>query len=277
MRIAVISLIAALSLSSPAPADYEIRLKESTINWSTGVIVARGRSSLVLDKSGQPREYHNRIPTSINKARIEAYQIAREKALENLIAALKSIRVEPDTTLAHLISDDTFAQKGLAELINRVQVKEYPAAFLSSRCEAAITMGDLIASLPYDFPANDFPLREDVPIATKYSSLIIDGRDLDILPMLFPAVYAEDGLEIYGRHYVDSRNAVRYGMVSYCFTEDEALRNRRAGDRPYFTTALKSIKGCPVIAERDVRKILSSPYTVNNLKKCRVIIILTRK
>ena len=40
---------------------------------------------------------------------------------------------------------------------------------------------------------------------------------------------------------------------------------------------MKEMKGCPVIANRDIRKIFSSGDTVGQLKKCRVIFIIDKK
>lgn len=271
-------IIIVSSGSPPIHADFIISLKESSINWTKGVVTAQGRSSIVIGEKGSPITYYDRTTTTINKARIESYQIARDRALGSIIQTIKSIRVDSDSTLADLIGSNQLTQKKISEAIMHLfKVKEYPVDFYSTQCEVKIRIGDLIASIPYEFPSHDFPVRYDTPITTSYSSLIIDGRDLEIKPMLFPSIFTEDGLEIYGRYFVDSRYAARNGLASYCYDEDEAVKLPRAGDRPYYTSALKSFKGCPVVSERDARRILSSKDTINNLKKCRVIIILRKK
>jgi hypothetical protein len=277
-KILIASIIILSSGSPPVHADFIVHFTDSFINWTKGVVTAQGRSSIVIGEKGSPVTYYSRMATTINKARIESYQIARDRALENIIKTIKSIRVDSDGMLADLISSNRLTQKKISEAImNLFKVKEYPVDFYSSQCEVKIKIGDIIASIPYEFPSHDFPVRDDTPIKTRYSSLIIDGRDLDIKPMLFPSIFTEDGLEIYGRYFVDSRYAARNGLASYCYDEDEAMELSRAGDRPYYTSALKSFKGCPVVSERDARRILSSNDTINNLKKCRVIIILRKK
>lgn len=271
-------IIIVSSGSPPIHADFIISLKESSINWTKGVVTAQGRSSIVIGEKGSPITYYGRTATTINKARIESYQIARDRALERIIQTIKFIRVDSDSLLTDLIGSNRLTQKKITEAIMHLfTVKEYPVDFYSAECEVKIRIGDLIASIPYEFPSHDFPARYDTPIATSYSSIIIDGRDLEIKPMLFPSIFTEDGLEIYGRYLVDSRYAARNGLASYCYDEDEAMKLSRAGDRPYYTSALKSFKGCPVVSERDARRILSSKDTINNLKKCRVIIILREK
>jgi hypothetical protein len=51
--------------------------------------------------------------------------------------------------------------------------------------------------------------------------------------------YNEDGLEIYGRYFIDSRYAASGGIAGYVYDEDHAKTDRRSGPHPYFTSALK--------------------------------------
>src|SRR5208337_4872049 len=99
---------------------------------------------------------------------------------------------------------------------------------------------------------------------------------LKVAPMILPSVFNENGLEVFGRLYVDIRHATRFGIVGYAFSEKEAMKSPLAGDHPYYTDAIGEMKGCPVISNRDVRKIFSSVRTVENLKKCRVIFIIDK-
>ncbi len=99
-------------------------------------------------------------------------------------------------------------------------------------------------------PAIELPVIDDSPLKTDYTGLIVDGRGLKLEPMLFPSIYDGDGVEIYGRTFIDSRFALKHGLASYCHTEDEARALGRAGDRPYYSVALKSMNACPVISER---------------------------
>nr|MBP8084258.1 hypothetical protein [Spirochaetota bacterium] len=66
----------------------------------------------------------------------------------------------------------------------------------------------------------------------------------------------------------------REGLVTYCFSEKEAEKNKKAGDSPYFAPAVRGLKGNPVILHRDIKRILSDPRSILNLKKCRVIFII---
>ncbi len=259
-------------------ADYITSYYGSEINWTRGYISSKGESSMEIESHGRPVDYYDMSDLSINRARLDTSARARDAALERLMSAAKFVRVDPERSFLDVLTGESFSRKRITEtLTDHVRLRQYPRDFDSAVCEARLTMGDLISSLPFDFPSLDFPVIDDTPVKTDYTSLIVDGRGLGLQPMLFPSVYNEDGLEIFGRIYIDSRYASRYGMASYCYTEDEARAGKRAGRTPYFSVALKNLNGCPVISQRDARRILGSDRTRNNLKKCKVIFILDRK
>ena len=137
-------------------------------------------------------------------------------------------------------------------------------------------MGSILQSLPLTYPEDSFPVPSAIPIATEYTSLIIDARGLEVTPMLSPAVYAADGLEIYNRYFVDPAFAVRTGIAAYVQTEKEACKHPKAGSHPLITAAIGNVKSNPIISTRDIRRILSSPGNIMELKKCRVIFIVDR-
>jgi len=206
---------------------------------------------------------------------MDAYRSARESALERLVAAIRALRVDGESTVAETLEEREDARGRLTEALSAaVRMRERPSGFYSSTCEATIGFGDIIAALPFEFPRREFPRRDDAKIRTDYTGLVIDGRGLPIVPMLFPSVFTERGLEMYGRPFVSPARAAGSGLVTYCRNEDEAMRHRKAGARPYYTVALRSLRGCPVIADRDARRILASPETTERLKNCNVIIII---
>ncbi|MBN2403636.1 MAG: hypothetical protein JXN64_14760 [Spirochaetes bacterium] len=256
----------------------EIFLKEkSLIDWERGHIVSKGKARIIFNDAGKPVDNVTGKAKSLNKAREAAYLSAMEAAIINMAEAVQSLRIDPNNRFIDIMMNDTSVQKSISDKLNNfIMCKEYPSGFDSAICEAKLDFGTIIASLPYDFPSNDFPARAEIPISTPYSGLIIDCRGLEVKPMLFPAIYSDTGLEIYGRNYIDSSFAVKGGMASYCYTENQALTDRRAGEHPYLSVAMKSLNSCPVLLGKDVRRIFSSQITINNLKKCRVILIIDK-
>ncbi|HEY1406284.1 MAG TPA: hypothetical protein VF857_06730 [Spirochaetota bacterium] len=246
------------------------------LDWSTGIVRAQTTYSAKYDDSGIPIDY---ATTDAGPARERnlAYERARTEAVEQISFALRGIEVEPGLFVKDLLeSDPSFARKFGDLLADRIRSRETPRTYFAARSDARFVLYDLIRALPYEYPENPFPRADKNPLATEYTSLIIDVRDEDVSPMIFPSVYDEDGLEIYGRQFVNIAAACKKGMVSYCFNEQEAKAHPKAGEHPYFATALRSNKHLPVIAHRDARKILSHKKTVENLKQCHVIFIIRK-
>ncbi|MBN1496146.1 MAG: hypothetical protein JXA07_05215 [Spirochaetes bacterium] len=249
---------------------------QDRVDWSRGLVISHGTWTMPVSKEGMPVDGDGNI-MSINRGRMEAYRRARENAVENMVRMMKGIRVDADTTLVDLLERSETARGRIMGVVNgRVKVSEYPLDFVTSACRAELRIGDILQAVPYTYPGDEFPTRLDNPIPTRYSSLVIDARGLAVEPMILPSVFSETGIEVYSRYRVDIRNATKYGIVAYATTQDEAMKNRLAGDRPFYTVALREVKGCPVISDRDVRKILSSPESIEQLKKCRVIFIIDK-
>ncbi|HNR89556.1 MAG TPA: hypothetical protein PKM65_14540 [Spirochaetota bacterium] len=274
----IMALIAAVSAAPLYARDYVTKTNAGSVNWTRGTIVTAAASRLSMSDDGQIMDAHGIQSIPLNRARMESYAHARERSIENAVNILRGVRIDPETTFGDLLKNDRITQQRLSDVLERAaRTKKQPSGFFATSCETTIRLRDIVPALNYEFPAVAFPERDDAQLATRYTGVIIDGRGIDIQPMLFPSIYTEDGLELYGRHHIDIRYASRRGLAAYCYNENDAVKNRRAGDRPFYTTALTSIRNCPVIAESDARKILGSPATRENLKKCRVIIILSAK
>lgn len=274
-KISLVIIVVALSLLDSMA--YVRPLPPDAVDWFRGVVITHVSSRVHFDDRGRPVDRESGSPISLNRGRIDAYREARDRAVENMVQMIKSIRIDADTTLEDLLEQSDTAQKRIVDVIaSRVKMRESPSDFAASTCRAELAIGDLLHAVPYSFPGDDFPVRIDNPIRTSYTSLIIDTRGLRIEPMILPSIYNEDGLEVYGRYYVDIRFASKQGIAAYALNEDEAMKMRSAGDHPYYTVAVKEMKGCPVIADRDVRKVFSSGETVAKLKKCRVIFIIDK-
>jgi hypothetical protein len=275
-RISLVIIICAFSILDSAARTGT--LPPDTIDWTKGTIVTHGTCRVTIDDRGTPVNEDGSAVISLTRGRVNAYHRARERALESMIQLIRNVRVDGDTTLSELLERSDIVQSRIVAVIDgKIKSREFPVDFATSGCRAELRIGDLLPAVPYTYPGDEFPARIDSPISTDYSSLIIDTRGLPVEPMILPSVLNEDGLEVYGRFFVDIRNAGRYGIVAYAHGEDEAMKYRAAGDHPLYTVALRAVKGCPVIADKDVRKLFSSGKTVGQLKKCRVIFIIDKK
>jgi hypothetical protein len=245
-----------------------------TIDWSKGEIRAQSVYSVRTDDSGIPVDFSTSGKNPV-RDRSMAYDKAREGAVELIATSLRDIEIEPGTFLRDLLDSNPTLARQFGELIaDRIKSREIPADFFTARCEARFRIFDLIRALPYDYPQNPFPIIENNPLATEYTSLIIDVRNESIDPLIFPAILDEDGREIYSRQFVNIGKGCSSGLVSYCISEKEARAHQKAGAHPYLTVALRSSGKSPVISRRDARKILSHKKTIENLRECRVIFII---
>lgn len=274
-RISLATIIIAFSLLDSSASVKQI--SDGAVDWNKGVIIAHGEWRIEMSTEGLPVDHEGGAVISLNRGRVNAYRRARERAVENMVRLVKGMRVDADTMLADILERNDAVQSRIVKLIaDRVRVREFPVDFATSGCRAELTIGDLLYAVPYTYPSEEFPSRIDNPIETKYTSLVVDTRGLDVEPMILPSIFNEEGLEVYGRSMVDIRHAGRYGIVVYADSHDRAMKSRAAGDNPYYTMAVRGIKGCPVLADRDVRKIFSSKDTMEQLKKCRVIFIIDK-
>jgi hypothetical protein len=269
-------LIAAILVSICAqvhPANNTV----TGVDWKKGVVTAFGESEIHFDGQGTPIDPEIMEKSTLNRARLDSYRKAREKALQGLSKSLKTIRVDAEKTLRVLIKDEVDTQERLFDIIEKkARVYEYPLDFHRSGCRAELKIGDIISAIPYRYPSNEFPSMDDNPIPTRYTGLIIDARGLGIKPMIFPSVYNENGLEIYGRQYIDVRTAAYRGTVAYVSDEKEAMKNKKAGDRPFYTAAIRELNGCPVISYKAMKRMYSHRDNLESLKKCNVVIIVDR-
>jgi hypothetical protein len=270
----VVSLALLFSISPLRGADNG----RGAIDWVGQKITSSSRSSMEFSDEGMPVDADSGEVISLNRGRLQSCRNSRERAMEEIIAALKHIRVDGEHRIADMLEEDDELQRKLHRLVSdAVTYRQFPVDYRTSACRAELKIPSLIAAMPYQYPGEEFPGRTDMPLGTHYSSIIIDTRRLKVQPMLFPSIFNESGLEIYGRNYVDIRHAIRYGMVSYSYTVSDAMKHPRAGEHPYYTIALKSLNGSPVIAEKDVMKIYGNRGTLSELKMCRIIFIIRKE
>src|SRR5271157_3989361 len=98
-----------------------------TIDWITQTITSDSRSSLEFNENGTPVDRESGAVISINKGRIEAYNEAKEKALQDIIRAVKKIRVDGGHRIIDLMKHDPEFQGKLNDIISgKVRYLESP-------------------------------------------------------------------------------------------------------------------------------------------------------
>ena len=273
MKILLITVIFCFIVSVNMSAAYKPR-DHSGILWQKGLVHAEYTYSAGYDRAGYPVDF-GREKKSLNRERLNASVTARESIREKIAVLVSGIKLTGTQTLSEYVKSSPEAGEALSDVLDdKIRIKETPGDFFSSKALAELKISELIRALQFEFPGDEIPVPEDKAVPTRYTSLIIDARNSGVSPMLLPSVYDEDGLEIYGRNFIDPVYAVKEGIVSYCYSENEAEKHRKAGAHPYIAPAIRVIDGNPVIPHKDIRRILSDSSNIKNLKKCRVIFII---
>ena len=248
------------------------------IDWISGKALSMAEANLEISDEGEVRDASSGEAVSLNHARLLSYKKAKESAMENMMSVLKTVRVDSDNYLSDIIEKNEFSQSKIYDVIaSKAKLREYPGGFTKTACSMELKISDIIPVIPYKYPAHKFPERMDIPIETEYTGLVVDARGISVEPMILPSILNEDGLEIYGRYMVNINAAGKNGIVAYAYNEQDAMKHKKAGDKPYYAVAVKSLNGSPVISDRDIRKIYSSAENLKRLKNCGVIFIIDRK
>jgi len=246
-------------------------------DWANGKISVTGQSSILTDLMGRPVDHETGEVISIAEGGARAYERAKDTAFAAAVAELRGLRVDNYTLFSDLVSEDPIVRQRLSALLDsHARYREVYVDYLTRGCILEINTGDIIRALNYNFPEREFPLRSDVEVSTLYTSLIIDTRGLGIKPMLLPVIYNESGLEIYSKDYIIAGEAVKHNPVSYVYNEKEAMKHRKAGRKPFFTSALRKSAGSPVISDEDIKRVFSDKKNLDYLRRCRVIFIIDR-
>ena len=246
-------------------------------DWSSGKVIVSNQKSIVTDASGSPVDFETGDVISISEAGNLAFRRAKDAAIVSVMEMLKNIRIDSSNTFHDLLTNDKVVRQRLSDFLNYdVKSREIYVDYLTRGAFIELKISELIKVINYDFPERDFPMRDDIDISTRYTSLIVDTRGLNVQPMLLPVVYNENGLEVYSKDYISAVYAMKHNYVSYVYNEKDALKNINAGQNPYFCVALKSIQGSPVISDDDLKKVYSDKKNLDSLRKCRVIFIIDR-
>ncbi len=257
------------------PGDQCItRFKTGTINWTTGQITAQGHAS--------PQDNKNQTHDVVLGS-------ARADANRCLLEILKNLRISNSLTVGGYASGNDIILAGVeATARDAVTVRQYYTSALDVELtvETQIFGGFLQLVLPEEIrqitaispEAKNLPPVADNPsTAIPYTGLIIDARELDFDPVLYPVILSEQGHDIYSAVFISREFAVQKGVCRYTCTMAAAKISERIGPNPFVFKGLrKSGKdhSAIVISTADTKTIEKATERHTFLKECRVVIVL---
>ncbi len=112
---------------------------------------------------------------------------------------------------------------------------------------------------------------------SNHTSIIIDCRNLNINPALFPKIKNDRGEDIYSTSFAQNEYLTQNGLVIYCRDIQEIYTDSRVGYNPLRITPIGvsgNNKTDPVISHFDAIRIHSSKNCLDLLARCRVVFII---
>ena len=248
---------------------YITKFENGSINWSTGIITAKG-------KAIPSKEDKNKSSSSIPGA-------AKTDAMVNLISILKNIKITNQSVKEFVASnDDVMAQ--IENTISDVStINQHYTSDGALEIEVATSMYG--SFLQFILPSEIVQIPEIQSIETndkvlkqrgRYTGLVLDARGLKFQPVLYPVIKNEYGDEIYSSVFINREYAVQYGVCKYFCSMEKAVDHKRVGNNPLVLKALRTgeDKNSIILNKSDTEKIEKIIEHYSFFKECRVIIVL---
>lgn len=214
-----------------------------------------------------------------NSALVQARFINRSK----LNLALERIVLDENHNLGEYMDENPIFRDSVIEYFNSTPETETKrleknTLHLESRLQL-IGRKKLISLFFQDLGGGDFPEFRDHLPSEDYSGVVVDARDIEFQPSLFPKLMNEYGVDLYNRNYALPAAIQEMGMVAYLDNPKSTELRKRVGKNPYWvvpTAVSGKNKTNLVLSYEEGKKVLASSLTRRNLKLCKVVILVRK-
>jgi hypothetical protein len=267
--LAAAAMVLGLAAASIAE-DMVQRSGEGSVNWTTGVIQAKG--------IGAPPEKHYSTPS----ARPLALRAAKLDALRNMLEVINGVRIDSTTTVKDFsVESDVIRSEvdGWVRGAEQVHTEYMSDGTVEVVMQVNMRGGFSRAVLPENIKQLEtITPVEPAPDATSpFTGLIVDARGLHLRPAMAPKVLDESGEQVYGSAFVSREHAISQGVAGYAKAMRTAKDHPRVADTPLTVKGLRT-EGpgrCDiVISDSDASRVRSASEHLSFLKKCRVMIVV---
>ena len=292
--LSVFLAIVAIWASFPTKLDAQInneliqKFTHGGINWTAGKIFASCEYAPTDDHFGQP----------VNPDQ------ALRGAQSNLLAILRSMRIDAHTRLANYSADRGTILAQIEPMVAQAAIthREYLSdGSLKIALEMDILGGLAQLVLPPEIRPVELikPVHSDDPLGTDapqigstgpippagdrshtkpYTGLVLDARGLKIQPALVPLVRDPDNEEVYGPAFVSREYVVQQGMALYLREITGIRAHPRVRFNPLIIKCLPGGETTPdtdlLISDQDAALLRSASESLAFLRECRVIIVV---
>ncbi|MDY6904932.1 MAG: LPP20 family lipoprotein [Thermodesulfobacteriota bacterium] len=271
--------------------DVMQNMANGSVNWSEGVIQAKGIGAPPEDLYGKPQAR----PMALRAAQLDAYR--------NLLEITKGVRVNSTTLVRNYVTENDVIMTKVDGLVKGAQIvdREYMSdGTVEVTVQMSLNGGFAQVILPSDIkdvepvtpmqtphgqmpdvPEGQMPEAPemDMPASQNaiFTGLVVDARGLNAKPAMAPKIVDEDDREVYGSAFVSREFAIQQGMSGYSKQLEAAKSNERVTDNPVVVKGLDTQgpgKCDIVISNADAAKLRSASENLSFLKKCKVMIVV---
>ena len=281
--ILICSSVAAAGHADTPQGHIIIETKTGSINWSRGVVEARGKA--IPPDSFQGNQ----------QGRSMAVQDAVSAAQMNIIKTIEAIRINADSQISDVLRGNDEIAKKLQDMIQEakitnqkfltdgtvevtVQLSLY-GGFSQLLLPADIKQIESIKAVPSKKAAAKKATGTDqdsVPKTTSFTGIVVDARGIGLIPSLSPRILDENGREVFGAAFASREFAVQNGMVGYTTDLQTASSDPRVADKPLLIKGLKTkgLNHCDIVVSiSDANKLRGHFDHLCFLKRCAVVIV----
>jgi hypothetical protein len=277
--------LTALTYSSGYCAESKgfLEKKETgVIDWTNGIVTAWGISTPIKKDAVMPKP-----PNS--KALSEAKNKARHKLLETV----KQIQVDASQSVGNIADRNKTIMAQIQDMVYHATEIEKSRRYMSDgSIEVHLQLNlhggfaqlilppqirqiEMIKQLKPGENASDLKSNAGT---NGYTGLLVDARNIEVIPALVPKLLDENLTEVFGPAFVSREFVVQRGMAAYYNDIESAKADPRVANQPLVVKALRTDwpRRCDiVISNGDASKLKSTSDHLQFLKESRVVILLS--
>jgi hypothetical protein len=279
-----IFLMILFSLFMSYQIDAQVLRKDffgSVVNWSDYSIFVESKEEIpkILVESDLNQSefgFYN-----LSDSRNYSYKRAKSSNRSKLNRSLENLYFDENYTVGEWMDQDTNLKSKIISYYNgdiEIENKKIQQNFLSLKSTLVLRGNNNLISMFYtELGGEDFPEYTDGSPEVEFTGLLIDLRDHQFNPSLFPKIQNEYGADLFNKFMVHPASVQEIGMVGYYSNPKDPNLIKRIGKNPYKLYPIQITgknKTNIILPYEEGKKILSSSITKRNLKLCKIAILV---
>jgi hypothetical protein len=215
---------------------------------------------------------------SVAVARLGAERAAKMDAMRNVVETIQGIQVTGKRNAGDIMSNGEIKTRvqGFVQGCKTADTRYYSDGSVDVVLQCPID-DNLTGALFQGVPDVKKPRKLPTSGAGTYSGLIINAKNLGVVPSMAPRVVDESGKEVYGASVVSDKGLQQGGIAGYVKDVGSAKSDSRIGKSPMVVKALrlaKKTKTDVVISNADADKLRDPNTNLSFLAEGRVVLVV---